>query len=314
MSEINISLAAANFLSENLPLQEIASPQNHTIEWFRQQARDGSKEGFDFAKSQYVKSMKDIKLGGIPCLKVTPGSVNPDRSDCIVLYLFGGGYISGGPEEDLSISAFVADRLGVDVVCPRYRLAPEYPFPAARDDVWVVYRELLRVYDSKNIAVVGESAGGHLSLQLILRAISSKVSLPAACALMSPWADLSTNGDSLGFNNGRDPTLSTPWVEAAAEMFVPGADLCSAEVSPLFAEYTSDFPTTFISTGTRDLLLSNSVSLAAKMVSANVDVTLRVWEQMWHVFEYYSHLPEAKDSLEEISDFLEVTLFPELNQ
>ncbi|MGZ0218532.1 MAG: alpha/beta hydrolase, partial [Acidimicrobiales bacterium] len=74
-------------------------------------------------------------------------------------------------------------------------------------------------------------------------------------------------------------------------------------ISPIYADFTG-FPPTFISTGTRDLLQSDAVRVSAAMREDGVDVTLRVWEGMWHVFEFYRELPEARASMTEIADFI----------
>merc|ERR1712061_153636 len=123
-----------------------------------------------------------------------------------------------------------------------------------------------------------------------------------ALALLSPWADLTHSGDSHTTLAGLDPTLSTEHFLEPASLAYAGKECrASPAISPLFAEVPSDFPPTIISTATRDLLLSDSVRLAARLRAGGATVDLRVAEGLWHVFEWYPDLPEAAASLHGIA-------------
>ena len=122
--------------------------------------------------------------------------------------------------------------------------------------------------------------------------------------MLSPWVNLANTGDSLVFNDGRDPSLTTEWLHEASALFTQGEKLSDPDVSPMFADLPENLPPTLITSGTRDVLLSNCITLAREMRRKKIDVELRVWEEMWHVFEWYPELPEARESLIEISDFL----------
>lgn len=241
--------------------------------------------------------VEDGEIGGVPVQWVSPQVV---RGPEVILYLFGGAFVVGSPEDDISISARLADFLGRRVCAPRYRLAPEHKFPAARDDVLAVYRAL-----NDGVVVVGESAGGNLALGLVLGVEAAGLRAPIAVALLSPWADLTHSGDSHATLTDLDPTLSVKhFLEPASLAYVGGQSLVSPAISPLFAKMPVHFPPTIISTGTRDLLLSDSVRVAAKLRAGGATVELRVAEGLWHVFEWYPDLPEAAESLREIASFL----------
>ncbi len=123
--------------------------------------------------------------------------------------------------------------------------------------------------------------------------------------MFSPVSDLGDLGDSLLCNAGQDPTLSPGRIPEVEEAYVAGADTTNPEVSPIYGKFDADFPPTFITSGTRDLLLSSCVRLARVMHDAGASVDLRIWERMWHVFEFYSEIPESDASLSEISVFLD---------
>lgn len=211
----------------------------------------------------------------------------------------------GSPEDDLSMTSRIASCMGRHVCVPRYRLAPEHPFPAACDDVMTVYRALIN-NNNRNICIVGESAGGNLALGLSLGIFAiPDVPLPFAIALLSPWLDLTHSGDSHVILRDLDPTLSIEhFLHPASLAYAVQHPASSPEISPLFAEIPENFPPTFISTATRDLLLSDCTRLAKKLKAKNCTVDLRVAEGLWHVYEWYPECPEAVESLIEISSFL----------
>eukprot|EP01130_Rhizamoeba_saxonica_P017433 TRINITY_DN8449_c0_g1_i1.p1 TRINITY_DN8449_c0_g1~~TRINITY_DN8449_c0_g1_i1.p1 ORF type:complete len:315 (+),score=53.36 TRINITY_DN8449_c0_g1_i1:44-988(+) len=248
--------------------------------------------------SEVKATTKEDIIAGVPVIWVIPQQL---RGDEIVMYMFGGGFVCGCPEDDIAITARLADKMGRSVCVPRYRLAPEHPYPAARDDVIGVYRALCGVDE---IVVVGESAGGNLALGLVLDLYDEGLILPLAVGLLSPWIDLTHSGESHQCVD-LDPTLSvehflTPASIAYAGNYEPG----DAKISPLFADIPTNFPATTISTGTRDLLPSDCVRLANKLRECNTTVDIQTTEGMWHVYEWLPQLPESSISMEHIANFL----------
>ena len=128
--------------------------------------------------------------------------------------------------------------------------------------------------------------------------------MPVAVALLSPWSDLTHEGDSHRGNDGRDPTLTLHLARQAALLYSGGRDLAHPDLSPLRGAWREPLPPVMITTGTRDLLLDQNMTLAAVLENAGADVTLRVWDDLWHVFEFYDELPEADRSLRDIAAFL----------
>jgi monoterpene epsilon-lactone hydrolase len=244
-------------------------------------------------------SVQAVEVAGTPCLEVLPPS-STTPVDWPILYGFGGGFVMGSPYEDLSMAGPIAARTGATVLIPNYRLAPEHPWPAAIDDGFAVYQALA----AKPFAMIGESAGGNFALALMLRAQAQGIRLPSALALLSPWCDLSNAGDSLCANQGRDPTLAYENLNAAAAHYAGDNDISNPDISPINGDFAPHFPPTMITTGTRDLLQSQAVRLARVLNEAGVSVDLRVWEGLWHVFEFDDRLPEATQSLNQISYFL----------
>ncbi len=266
-------------------------------------ARKDAKAAFlpraERAIKHYGVAVTRTEIGGVSCLDIRPGSGDAQGT---VLYCFGGGFISGSAREDLIVSTALSALAGARVVAVDYRLAPEYPWPAAHQDGAAVYDQLCKT--DSGFALAGESAGGNLALTLLQRAQRTGRPQPCAMVLMSPWCDLTHDGDSLGFNDGRDPTLTRAYVDAAAEFYAGTADRASQDISPLNGTFAPDGPPVLITSGTRDLLLSQCTELANRMRQAGLDVRLDIRDGLWHVFEFYDELPEARQSLENFATFL----------
>ena len=276
-----------------------------TIGAVRQEAHDRyAPDGAAVAQACGV-SVRQSTVGGVPVEIVAPDRLEPSRADALLLYFFGGGHIVGSPEEDLMIIAKLAAFIGITVYAPRYRLAPEHPYPAAVDDAAAVYAALIEKQGGGKVALAGESAGGNLTLALLQRALDRSWQLPCAVALMSPWTDLTGGSDSQSTNRGCDPTYSSEDNGGAeAKAYAKGTPFTDPMISPVLRTDWSGLPPTLITTGTRDMLLSDSARMAQALRRSGVDVQLNVWEGMWHVFEAYPGIPEAEQSLEEIADYI----------
>lgn len=240
----------------------------------------------------YAVTLDWQDIAGVRSLVITPQSWDGKARS---LYLFGGGFIQGGPLEDLMISAALSAGSGLQVVSPAYALAPEAPFPAGLQDAIAVARDI------RPDAIAGESAGGNLALSVTRELVTDGIKV-SALALLSPAADMSPAFDPNDAPD--DPTLYAPLVEAMPGIYAPGADPFDPRLSPLYGSFGADWPACLITTGTRDRFVGQCAQLARAMREAGAIADLRLWDGMWHVFEYYENIPEAAASLAEIAGFL----------
>lgn len=202
------------------------------------------------------------------------------EKDCrVYLYIHGGALIMGAGENCKTMSLGAAKNHNVRVVTVDYRMPPDHPYPASLDDCMVFYKALLRDYSPHEIIVGGGSAGGNLAAALILRARDEGLPLPAAAILMSPELDLTESGDSHQTNAGLDAMGS---LMQANLLYAGGHDLTDPYISPLFGDMTKGFPPTFLSTGTRDLFLSNTVRMHRKLRNAGIHAELHIKEAAPH--------------------------------
>ena len=219
-----------------------------------------------------------------------------------LVYLFGGGFIVGSPYCDLPIIGALAELCHVDVIAPKYSLAPEHPAPATINDCMNVYREVAQSSVGR-LLLAGESAGGNLALLVAQSAVNENIRVPDTMGLLSPAADLRPDSDLFEPTYTLDPTLSQVNMSDVLAAYLPDMDPKDPLVSPIFGDM-GGLPPTIITTGTRDLLLAMCLRTARAMHRAKVDVDTRVWNGFWHVFEIYDDYPESAESLSEIALFL----------
>lgn len=224
-----------------------------------------------------------------------------------VLYLHGGGYFSCSPEIYRPITGGFA-RQGLNVFAPAYRLAPEHPFPAAIDDALATYRALLSAHSPQQLIIAGDSAGGGLTLALLLAARQAALPLPAGAILFSPWTDLAITGASIHANARRESLLVGARIQEAAALYLDGAAPETPLASPFYGDL-SGLPPIFIQVSDREILLDDSVRVAAKIKAANGSVVLQIWPNLPHVWQLaQTFLPEAKNALQQAADFANQTL------
>ncbi len=232
-----------------------------------------------------------------------PGA-SPDAP--VVLYLHGGGFIACSPETHRSLVGSLVRRVRGRAFVPRYRLAPEHPFPAALDDAIAAYRYLL---EGEGVApaqliVAGDSAGGGLALSLVLAVRDAGWPLPSAVVTFSPWTDLATTGPSLDENSERCAMFAGETIRRAARFYVGEADPRSPRLSPLYGDYAG-FPPLLMHAGSDEVLRDDTVRLAERAAAAGVPVELALWPRVPHVWQFFAAvLPEARASLDAARAFI----------
>ncbi len=256
------------------------------------------------ARKLYPLNIEEKALGGVRCDVITPITIPAAKRDRILINVHGGGFVtdSGSLVEGIPI----ANLTQTTVVSVYYRLAPEYPFPAAVEDTVAVYRELLKTHEARNMALFGTSAGAILTAEVAVALRRAGLPLPAALGVFSGAGDLSQPGDTealytiFGFTGYLEPPKKGP----LAKEYVGNHDPKDPVLSPLYADLHGFPPTLFVSS-TRDLLLSGTSILHRAFLRAGVDAQLVVFEALPHAFWYDYHLPETREALDLMAKFFD---------
>ncbi len=243
-----------------------------------------------------------VDAGGVKSEWMEMPPVNRDR---VVLLLHGGGYSSGSPRTHRKLAANLSRAAFARVLTPDYRLAPEHPFPAGVKDALRAYGWLLdQGVAAGNVVVAGDSAGAGLALSMLVALRDAGAALPRAAVLMSAWTDLTTSSPSHGINRKLDVQVTRQGLREAGALYMDGRDPADPMASTLFAKLAG-LPPLLLQVGGDEVLLDDSRLLAERARVAGVDATLRVFDSMWHVFQFHApEVPEAQAAMNDIAAFI----------
>jgi len=244
--------------------------------------------------------IEQIKISGVSAEWIK----TPDHQARVILFFHGGAFVLGSVNSHRELLSRLASVTRCQVLGINYRLAPEYPFPTALQDALFAYHWLLQEgWKPSQIVFGGNSAGGGLALSTIAALSAAGDSLPTCAFGLSPWLDLSFSTESVVSKAKKDHLLSK-------EILLPYANAYAGEyardyplISPLFADL-SGFCPVLIHVGTDEIFLDEAIQFASKGQAAGVDVKLRTWDGLFHVFQMVPFLPETKESLEDIAKFI----------
>ncbi|MHB0954985.1 MAG: alpha/beta hydrolase fold domain-containing protein [Pirellulaceae bacterium] len=293
---------------------------------YLQELRKGTPfgaEGFDLAAlragmgSRREPTIKDIKLmrvmiEEIPCEWVLAPGADPDIR---LLYLHGGGFVSGSGGFYLPLAAHLSAAARCAVLLPDYRLAPEHRFPAAVTDCvrahqWLIANGPTGPAPSRATFIAGDSAGGNLTLATLLALRDRRHPLPVAGIALSPTTDLTLASESL--RTVSDPIISASTMSVFRDYYLGQAeDAGNPLASPLFGDYRG-LPPLLIQVGEHEMLRDDSVRVARKARADGIPVKLEIWPGMFHVFQSHEPLlPEGREAIDHIADFMRSSLPPQ---
>ena len=227
--------------------------------------------------------------------------------DLRLLYLHGGGYVSGSGAFYLALAARISAAAQCAVLLPDYRLAPEHRFPAALEDCiraheWMIASGPHGPAPAKATFIAGDSAGGGLTLATLLALRDRRRPLPVAGMPLSAFADLTLASESIQSESENDPIMSPRCLPVFVDLYLAKTDPRTPLASPVFGDY-SGIPPLLIQVGEYEVIRDDSVRVAAKARSDGVEVKLEVWPGMVHVFQI-RELPESREAIEHIAGFM----------
>tara|TARA_B100001996_G_scaffold282149_1_gene222538 strand:- start:577 stop:1473 length:897 start_codon:yes stop_codon:yes gene_type:complete len=244
------------------------------------------------------------KFGGVPGVTFTPKK-NP-RPNTLIVFLHGGGFCFG--------SSLTTHRMGLahlskitGSVCHSidYRLAPENPYPAALDDALSAWREIVEKNPDCQIILSGDSAGGGLSLALMLYLRDNGERLPDAAVLFSPWTDLTCKSETYHSKARADPMFTVGMPKKCSQYYVTEEfDNTDPYISPAFGNFAG-LPRTLIMTGENEILLGDTQIIGERAEQDGVEIEVEIWPNMFHDWWLFgSFIPETKQCLKKIADWI----------
>ncbi len=262
------------------------------------------RERFSAFARQFVPAadlrFEAVDAGGVPAEWCIPPDV---RSRGALLYLHGGGYCIGCVRDYREFAGRLAKATRCRVLSVEYRLAPEHPFPAALDDALEVYRWLRTSHPDQDIVLGGDSAGGGLSMALLISLRDQGTSLPSGAFLISPSTDLAKEGASMQTRAAVDPIVTPETTQRYAKAYAGARSVREPLISPLYADLANLAPL-FILVGDCERLLDDSTRLAEKARNAGTEVTIEIWDEMVHIWPFFAAvLPEGRAAIERIAKF-----------
>ncbi len=254
-----------------------------------------------FGPVQAGVDVQPVLISAIRGEWVVPESATGRR---VILYFHGGGFIAGSPESHRPLISRLAHAASARALVPQYRLAPEFPYPAALRDAADSYRWLLtQGITPANIVFAGDGSGGGLVFATLLALRNAGLPLPAAALCFSPWADMTLSGWSMLKNKSSDDALSWELLATCARHYLKGASPAEPFASPHYGDFRG-MPPMMIHAGSLEVLKDDASRLGERAAAANINVNVEVYEGMPHLFQGLPELPESKVSLTRAAAFI----------
>ena len=261
---------------------------------------------FDRLTSQFQPAedvrCERVDAGGVPGEWITTPEAAHERA---IYYLHGGGYVMGSMNTHREMISRLSRAAGARALAIEYRLAPENPFPAAVEDSTAAYRWLLSTgVDPARLVIAGDSAGGGLTVATLVALRDAGAPLPAAAVCLSPWVDMEGLGESMTTRAEADPMIQRESLLQTAKAYLGDVHVRTPLAAPLYADLRG-LPPLLIQVGTAEMLLDDATRLAERAKSAGVDVALEVWDDMFHVWQFFAGmLPEGQQAIDRIGEFI----------
>ncbi len=235
-----------------------------------------------------------------------PGVEHTGRA---IFYLHGSAYVICSARTHRGLASRLSRATGLPVFLPDYRLAPEHLFPAAADDVEAGYRWLLaQGFDATDIVVAGDSAGGHLAIDLVIDNARSRIPQPAAVVLFSPLIDLTFGLAAEQERQRKDPMITAKAARALVDLYTAGHPEDAPRLRLDLAGAVA-LPPVLVQAGGAEMLSADARYLQRIVSVAGGECELEIWPGQMHVFQALPFLiPEAAHALRRAANFVSTAL------
>ena len=289
------------------PWGRTKAPMNLTADQWKTLQKETDTErakGTRASAQQFHVSVNEEKIAGVRVYRVKPESISDENRNRLLVHVHGGAYVYGSGEAAAAEAVLAAHFGKIEVVSVDYRMPPDFPFPAALDDAFAVWKEVVKNRNPRNIGLFGTSTGGGMTLALVLKLKQLGMPLPGALMAGTPWADMTKTGDTFFTNELVDNVLGSNdgFLEASARLYAGNHELKDPLLSPIYGDLTG-FPPTILLSGTRDLFLSNTVRTHQKLLQSGSVAELLVFEGQSHAQYNAPSAPETATAWTQVSQF-----------
>ena len=251
-------------------------------------------------KPEKSSAVERIVIDGVQVDKLV-NCAAPERT---IIYMHGGGFVYGGNEAHMHMLSVLSRRSNAEIYAIDYRLAPEHPYPEARDDVLAVYRYLQSNSNGLPIALVGDSAGGNLAIVATIKLRNSGHALPHKVVAISPPLDGTFKNSWIRSNSGKDPVLSIEKLEFFLDVYRGDTPRDDQGISPYFNDL-SGLPPVLFHVGEDEILYGDSYLMHKKILDSGGDSRIYSKSDLWHLWHIFTrYVPEARQAVDDIAGFL----------
>lgn len=243
---------------------------------------------------------EDVNIAGVRCAWFNPEGAGDDE---IVFYIHGGAFIFGSIDSHAPLVSYIAKELNRKVLIIDYRLAPEHAFPMGLNDCVAVIESFCEKYPKLNFGLIGDSAGGNLTMAANLMLNKTNIPKPNYTILISPWVDLECKNESYQRNKHVDLILAREYLIEAAHLYAPSGDLSDPTLSPINGDFQGLSPV-LIMCGTHEILEDDAILLHRRLLDSNVEAKLTLYEGEMHVWPFMKiHTEASIEALRDMADF-----------
>ena len=245
-----------------------------------------------YMKDEYNISEEEVE--NRPVYTITPkkGSTN----DLVIMYVHGGSYVGDLEKEHWKTCSDIINQLGCTIIIPDYPLTPKYNYKDTINMMETLYKQLIEKIDPSNFVVMGDSAGGGLSLALLEKVGEENIQMPNQTILISPWLDVRLNNPEIENVEPNDTELNKSALKLAGENYAGKDGIDSYLVNPVDGPLDK-LKNVSIFTGTNDILNPDVKILQER--AKNVGTTINVYETegATHVWLLYKYKDKENDPL-----------------
>ncbi|MCP4123896.1 MAG: alpha/beta hydrolase [Bacteroidetes bacterium] len=275
--------------------KDLAAYREHIEEKIKKNVYDPGKKAIRYC------DLESMKLEGVPVYSLTPRHSGNNRA---IIYFHGGAYMSGPYIEQWRMLNQIANATGCKIYLVRYTLGTEAPYPAGLNDALTVYKTLLKDYNSKELILMGDSAGGGMVYSLAQRIRDAGINKPGKLIAISPWLNLATDHPDISLFAVKDPMLHLSDIHLAAKTYAAGNDMKDPLLSPVHVNFEG-LPPSLLLIGSYDLLFPDCIVFRARAEAAGYDLTFIKAKKLFHVWPGgIGYFREARSGLRQIVDYI----------